>query len=411
MKKIGFSLMLGCVMQISLEAQPASSSTSAPAASLVTTVVTRSASSRVWARIASVTNEAGEATLVTNRAYTEVGSGLCYQNRSNGEWVDSVEEIDVDNVAGGASAKQAPHNVHFANNANTAGGAIHLVASDGKVFDSRVYGLAYWDIGSGSNLLLAPLQDCQGVIVAKNRVLYTNAFHGLKADLEYIFTKAGLEQNVILREQPPTPDSLGLDPETSRLQVITEFFDPAAPVIRSRMIDGVEDDAHLDFGGMGIGVGRAFLAQGQDTPNIPGSGIVQKHWMRLDDGRDFLFEEVSYATVRESLQALPRHASAAPMAPAIKHLAALEPLLPREASSKGPSQPMRTAQAMPSQPGLVVDYVLCNGGGPPGNVFQSDTTYFLSGHGLHCFPNLFRGWGRDQVPPRHLPEPALSDDE
>ena len=64
-----------------------------------------------------------------------------------------------------------------------------MVASDGKVFDSRVYGLAYWDSVSGSNVLLAPLQDCQGVIVGKNRVIYTNAFQGLNADLEYICTK------------------------------------------------------------------------------------------------------------------------------------------------------------------------------------------------------------------------------
>ena len=113
MKKIGFSLMLGCVLQISLAAQPASTNTIAPAASLPVTVLARSASSRVWARIASVTNEAGQVLLVTNKAYTELASGLCYEK--DGQWVDSVEEIEVDNVAGGASARQAPHKVHFAN--------------------------------------------------------------------------------------------------------------------------------------------------------------------------------------------------------------------------------------------------------------------------------------------------------
>ena len=389
MKKIGFSLMLGCVLQISLAAQPASTNTIAPAASLPVTVLARSASSRIWARIASVTNDAGQVSHVTNNAYTELASGLCYEK--NGQWVDSVAQIDVDNVAGGASATQAPHNVHFANNANTAGGAIHLVTSDGKVFDSRVYGIAYWDIVSGSNVLLAPLQDCQGVIVGKNRVVYTNAFQGLNADLEYIVTKSGLEQNVILRERPPTPDSLGLDPATSRLQVLTEFFDPPAPVITSRLIDNVEDDAHLDFGPMFVGVGKAFMAQGQAAQDLPGTGIVQKHWTKVDGGRDFLIEEISYATVSQSLQTLPRHASAAPLAPAIKHLAALKPLLPREASRKGPSLPMRTAQAMPSQPGLVVDYITCNGGGPPGNVFQCDTTYFISGTVYTASPICFEG--------------------
>ena len=95
--------------------------------------------------------------------------------------------------------------MHFAGNANTAGGAVRLVAPDGKVFHSRVYGLAYWDTASGNNVLLAPLQDCQGTLVGSNRVVYANAFNGLKADIEYVFTKAGLEQNIILREQIPRP--------------------------------------------------------------------------------------------------------------------------------------------------------------------------------------------------------------
>ena len=80
---------------------------------------------------------------------------------------------------------------HFAGNANTAGGAVRLVAPDGKVFDSRVYGLSYWDSASGNSVLLAPLQDCGGTLVGSNRVVYTDAFKGLKADIAYSFTKAG----------------------------------------------------------------------------------------------------------------------------------------------------------------------------------------------------------------------------
>ena len=127
MKQIGFSLVLGWVLQASLAAQPApppALNTNAPAVSVAPTIVQRSAHSRIWARITSQTNAAGQVTVVTNKAYTELASGLCYQQ--NGQWLDSVEQIDI--VAGGASATQARHKVHFAGNANTAGGAIHLVA-------------------------------------------------------------------------------------------------------------------------------------------------------------------------------------------------------------------------------------------------------------------------------------------
>jgi hypothetical protein len=184
--------------------QVSPATTNAPAVKVAPTVVARSANSRIWARITSQTNAAGKVSTVTNNAYTELGSGLCFLK--DGEWVDANPTIKI--VEDGASAKETQHKVHFAGNANKAGGAVHLVAPDGKVFDSRVYGLAYWDSVSGKSVLLAPLQDCQGTLVGTNRVIYTNAFKGVNADLEYVLTRAGLEQNVILRGPIPSPDSV-----------------------------------------------------------------------------------------------------------------------------------------------------------------------------------------------------------
>jgi hypothetical protein len=393
MRRIAFSILLGCGIQASLEAQtnsqPAPGDTNAPTANVAPTVVSRSANSRVWARISSQTNADGQVSLVTNKAYTEMATGLCVQG-PDGSWSDAAPVIAPDNVLGGASVGGTRHQVHFAKNANTAGGAIHLVAPDGKVFDSRVYGLSYWDTASDKSVLLASIQDCQGVIGGKDLVVYADAFNGVKADLVYVFTKAGLEQDVVLKEQTPTPDSLGLDPRTTRLQILTEFFDPPTPVIRSRIFNGVEDDARLNFGGMIIGVGRAFLAQGQVKSNGTVVGSVLKQWRQIE-GRNFLVEEIPYSTVIKSLQTLPLHASTTPVGSAIKHLAALEPLLPREASSKGPSMPMRTVRATPTQVGLVVDYIVWNNDSPNGNVFQSDTTYDISGTVFTYGPNYFEG--------------------
>ena len=82
MKNIGLFMMLGYVVQASLYAQmnsqPATPSTNGPAAKVAATVIARSPSSRIWARITSQTNRAGQVSAATNRAYTELGSGLCY---------------------------------------------------------------------------------------------------------------------------------------------------------------------------------------------------------------------------------------------------------------------------------------------------------------------------------------------
>ena len=142
---------------------------------------------------------------------------------------------------------------------------------------------------------------------------------------------------------------------------------------------------------MAIGMGRAFSISGQDERKPASLARVSKHWTRLE-GRDFLIEEVPYRAISNAVRNLPLHASAGPVGTAVEHLAALEPLLPSEASGNGPSLPMQTAQAMPSRPGLVVDYViLLNDDSPSGDVFQSGVTYYISGCVFVSYPATFEG--------------------
>jgi hypothetical protein len=170
-----------------------------------------------------------------------------------------VESLGI--VADGAAGTQTRYTVHFMGNANTAGGAVRVTTSDNKTFTSRVYGLAYWDSSSGASVLIGSLQDSQGQLVGNNRIVYPNAFTGCDASIEYIYTKAGLEQNVILESQLPAPASLGLNNDSSRVQVLTEFFAPPIPQKTTVQIKGVPDDALLDFGDTKIGIGQAFLTQ------------------------------------------------------------------------------------------------------------------------------------------------------
>ena len=154
--------------------------------------------------------------------YTELTTGMHYQD-ANGNWVEAKELIE--SYATGAIARQGLYQVIFANNLNTRG-AIDLQTPEGKRLRSNVLGLSYYDTATGNNVLIAQIKDTQGELISPNQVLYPDAFAGVKADVRYTYKRGSFEQDVILREQPPTPESLGLNSATVEIQVMTEFLNP-----------------------------------------------------------------------------------------------------------------------------------------------------------------------------------------
>jgi hypothetical protein len=370
------SILLSCAFAPLARSATAPINTNATPGSVTYAVVSREANSRQWARIVSQTNAAGAVTTRTESAYKELATGICYQNDQH-QWVDSMESIDITND--GAQFTQGRHKVHWMGNANTPGGAVHLVSPDHKDFLSRVYGLAYWDTSTGSNVLISPLQDCQGVVVGDNVVTYTNAFSGgVTADLEYICTKDGLEQNVILRTSPPSPDTLGLNPQTTRLQVLTEFMSPPIPEKTTDTSGAVPEDSLLDFGEMKIGLGNAFFIQGDGEAAPIKQEKVLKRWVQLD-GRFFLIEEIPYPAISNAVENLPPHASATnAVGAAVEHIASLLPLLPRKVAAAQEPKPVLIAQSMPPKPGLVIDYSQMSASATNFD-FQGNVTYYVSG--------------------------------
>jgi hypothetical protein len=143
----------------------------------------------------------------------------------NGQWVGSKEEIVI-LPNGTAAATNGQHQAYLPGDIYN--GEIELVTPDGQQLYSRPMGLSYFD-GTNS-VLIAELTNSIGVLTGNNQVIYPNAFTGFAADVRYTYTKAGFEQDIILLEQPPTPESFGLNPATTRLQVLTEFFNPPQPV-------------------------------------------------------------------------------------------------------------------------------------------------------------------------------------
>src|SRR3984957_20238633 len=256
-------------------------------------IVENEANSRVWQRVTYETGPNGEQRQHVHK-YTELATGL--NHLVNGQWVESKEEIDV-LPDGSAAATNGQHQVYFP--ADIYQGQIELVMPDGTQLHSRPMGMSYDD---GTNtVLIAALTNSVGQLLSSNQVIYPNAFVGFNADLLYTYTKAGLEQDVVLRQQPPTPGSLGFNPQITRLQLLTEFFDTPDPqTIRVTHPNGLSD-ATLQFGATVMGRGRAFLTGDQQAND---SVRVCKSWQHVE-GRTFLVEEVPVAKLETSWATLP----------------------------------------------------------------------------------------------------------
>ena len=86
--------------------------------------------------------------------------------------------------------------------------------ADGGQLSSSVFGLAYYDLATGSNAAIAGLTNCTGAIAGANQVIYASAFSNLNADILYTYTKAGLSQDIVLHANlpPPTPTDSPMQP-------------------------------------------------------------------------------------------------------------------------------------------------------------------------------------------------------
>lgn len=336
----------------------------------------RGANYRDWLKIVQTTDAQGNTILTTNLAYVQLATGLNYKDPATGKWLPAKEEID--GYPGGAIAQYGQHKVIFANNLNTAG-AIDLQTPDGKELRSDVLGLSYYDTASGKSVLIATVQDSQGQIVSSNEVLYPDAFKGVKASVLYKYTLAGLEQDVILSAQPPSPENFGLSSASSVLQVLTEFTAAPTPTIRvlgnGTATNGVLTDEWLSFGDMKMMPGRAFLF-GTNSP----STRVCKQWLNIN-GRMVLVESVPVPLVKNALSHLPTvgRINLKPKAGSVQCLVSNQQLLPPKRDTKGTRAQMEIAKSSKPEQGFVLDYPILNGTQPPNYTFQGDTTYEISG--------------------------------
>ena len=343
-----------------------SSAVNQPPAPTLYAITVQDANSRVWQRTDYQISPSGE--VITNtHGYTEICSGL---NHWAGKWVESSEQIDI-LPNGTAVGTNCQHQAYFPGDIYQ--GQIELVTVEGLQLYSRPLALSYFD---GTNtVLIAELTNSIGVVVGNNQVVYPNAFSGLAADLRYFYTKSGFEQDIVIKQQPPTPESLGLNPDTARLQILTEFFSPPQPTIEQTELPpqaGVSlTDESLGFGAMQMVQGRAFLL-GQ---NAQDSGVlVSKQWL-LVNGRQILLEEVPVDAILEGLAALPLTALNSGLGKhvrtASKHLK-----LPPQRLARNTFKTMLLAKTELPMQGFVLDYQAL-GSRTTNFIFHGDTTYYV----------------------------------
>lgn len=353
-------------------------------------MVEQGADFRVVEWVTATTDESGDKLSITNR-YTEVATGLHYRDEQ-GQLQETVAEFVA--VPDGFVAARGPHQVALSTEL-TVPGAVTVVTADGQTLRSSPALLAFTDRVSGESVLLAEVQSSRAEQIEPGTVLYANVLDSVPADLRTVYTAAGFECDLILREPLPDPAQYGMNPDTTDVEVYTEFFGsrPTAVEVREVPVGERESsaDAQLTFGPMVMDRGRAFVLPGErDSREVP----VRKSWEQRE-GREFLIERTAYRDLEPLLRELPE--ASAPTAPnrqrsrnvqrtaqlAIPSRVGVTPSWRRTEAGRlvamnATSSPRAgVAQSQPSVPGVVLDYTLVNSS--TNQTFGSLTTYYISG--------------------------------
>jgi hypothetical protein len=306
-------------------------------------------------------------TLYRTNSYTSLGTGMhAWDGKA---WVPADARLEP--APGGAIGHWTAHKVAFAANLNVPG-AIQIQTPDGKSFKCTVLGLAFTDYDRGHSELFASVKDCTGVIMGDS-VWYAQAFEGISASVRWLQSKAGCEQDVVLEGDLPSPADYGCAPDTTRVELWTEF--------------------------MRMDLGQAFLIE-PAAPDGRGEALAPcgKSWIRLEN-RQFLVEKIDYLLLHEQLRRLPQGAGIRPKANGARLMADARvkgPIVrpfPRAPALPGPEllPPMQVAAVKPTRRGVIVDFSLLSSGGA--FVLEGSKTYFVSTN--VSFTSLVE-WSREQ---------------
>ena len=313
-----------------------------------------------------------------------------------GEWIESRAEFDL-TPDGIAAATHGQIRVWVNGNLNTFG-AVAIQTPSGQRLRLNVTGLALTDTASGRSVRIADLQDREGFLVAPNRVVFRDAFHGvngaLRVDVEYVYTKLGFEQTVRLKSQlPHTPEDYGMARASCLLEIFSEVVEGHPAVVSERVVASEADPAKraamvapdlveqtLEQGQLRFIHGRAFTTgfpQDEDR-------LVMGKTYETRGVRRFIIEHARYADLAPVLQQLPAAPAPAPAAgakvstpdPRTRRLARQFPAPPPVQGTKV-QRITRLAAVEPPEKALVLDYTTVNSS-HANMLFQADSCYYIA---------------------------------
>src|SRR5665213_1385170 len=163
-------------------------------------------------------------------------------------------------------------------------------------------------------------------------------------------------EDLVIKTQidPSALSALGLNPASTRIQLITAFMEAPVPQRTTVTNNGEAIDAVLKFADMQMPVGKAFLAQGNGA--TVSAGTVKKRWVPATYSQPhLLLEEIEFNSASNLLQNLPLHSSIGKPDSKIKHIAAAE-----SGRVGSPSRPGEASLPPVQKPEFLLDYFLAS---------------------------------------------------
>jgi hypothetical protein len=322
----------------------------------------------------------GNSIFETNQ-FTLLENALHYQE--NGEWRESEDLIE--SFPNGAIARRGPNKAIFSHELNT-DAVFDIESTDGKRLRGGVRAIQLINTATGQAIDLGTVKDSvKGALLPPNRIVWRDAFNGIKADVLVVWRHNLFSHDVVLRERPELPS--GWDAANSRLEVVTEFLvdnEPARKTVMKRRQDGAElaDDVVIRFDRLAMVMGKAFPIDRESGALLGGfaetGSPVVKQWHRAEDGRTFLVESLAWDEAAAHLQKLPvaRQASLAPL----KSGVALARAWPKRPAQIVEREAIQLAQADFKPTGYLVDFVTIPDQGTPTTLAAGQTYYIKTSY-------------------------------
>lgn len=347
------------------------------------------------------------------QTYTVLATGMHYLD--SGELKETLAEFVP--VRGGFVAHRGPHKVAVSESLNVAG-AVVVQSSDGALWKSTPLAFAVRD-RDGNVAILGELKGAKAEQISSNTILFRDAFRGdVIADVRVVYSAAGVECDVILRQKLPLLDEVDLN--SSELVVLTEVFErsnfkysPVELPFVTNESEEMRNDAVLELGSLRMDTGRTYSEGIGGSERIIDAPVFRRFYE--ESGREFLEEATPISKLLPALNSLPgaqtsksktRYQSKNGIATKGNGMLARAIQLPPLSQMPGASllaalkngfhqsgsiakSSLLGAYSFDPKPGVVLDWSYVNS--IPNQVFRADTTYFVTNGVLLSGNVVFEG--------------------